>query len=119
MNGQQVNISGQDIVIMSKGEYTALVEQFDMAVERRRVELERNNAIDGRYLHRVLDRENPIKVYREWRGLQQNELAEKVGVAASYISNLESGKRKGDIFIYAKIARALDLDVDALVPLAD
>lgn len=33
-----------------------------------------------------------LKVIRVWRGLTQVELAEKCGIPANYISNMETGK---------------------------
>ena len=63
-----------------------------------------------------IDDENPIRVYRQWREYSVKELAEKVGVAPSYISNIENGKRDGTISLYQKIAKALDTDIIAILP---
>ena len=66
-------------------------------------------------VHRVLDGENPIKAYREYRGLTQKDLAEKVGLNPVYISQIETGKRVGSTRTLGKIAEALEVDLDDLV----
>jgi DNA-binding XRE family transcriptional regulator len=52
---------------------------------------------------RMLAGENTLKVIREWRGLTQQELADKSGRVKQYISQLETGTRK----IGRKTARVL------------
>jgi DNA-binding XRE family transcriptional regulator len=42
----------------------------------------------------------------------QKELAEATGLAAPYISQLETGKREGTIETFKKIAAALRVDID-------
>lgn len=37
-----------------------------------------------------------IKEWRKHRGLNQEELAERIGIARSYLSKIESGKRRYD-----------------------
>ncbi len=64
---------------------------------------------------RLIDGENRLKVWREYRGLKQGELAEQCGVTASYISQLESDKRDGTAKVLLKIAEVLDVDLDQLV----
>lgn len=73
--------------------------------------------IPNEVVHRIfVDDENPIRVYRQWRGYSVKELAEKVGVVPSYISNIENGKRDGTISLYQKIAKTLDTDIIAILP---
>ena len=51
--------------------------------------------------------ENPIRVLRQFRGLTQIELAtaESVQITQNYLSDLETGKRKGPLELHRKIAR--------------
>lgn len=60
--------------------------------------------------------ENPIKVMREHRGLTQAELAGRAGINRLYLSQLETGRRTGTVGKLRKIAAALDVDLDTLVP---
>lgn len=64
---------------------------------------------------RLIDGENPIKVYREYRGFTQNKLGGLVGLDQSYINQIEKGKRKGTAKNLKKIAEALKIEVDLLI----
>jgi mRNA interferase RelE/StbE len=64
---------------------------------------------------RLMAGENPLKVFREYRGLTQKELAKAAGLGAVYLSQIETGKRRGSTETLRKLARALDLDLDDLV----
>jgi predicted transcriptional regulator len=70
---------------------------------------------------RVVDRlaagENPIRALREWRELTQAELVASIGITQGYLSELEAGKRKGPAALHQKIARALGVPIDLLLPL--
>lgn len=63
----------------------------------------------------LVDGENPIKVYREYRGFTQAELAKKAGLSLMMIKKLESGETGGSIKTIKAIAEVLNLDVDDLI----
>lgn len=61
----------------------------------------------------LVDGENPLRVWREHRGMTQQQLADAAGFKKSYISNIENGRSmptRADTM--AKIAAALRVDVD-------
>lgn len=70
--------------------------------------------IPAEILRRELDGESPIKVWREYRGLTQQELADKAGISKPYLSQIESGKRQGTVETLAAVARALDVPLDVV-----
>jgi ribosome-binding protein aMBF1 (putative translation factor) len=63
---------------------------------------------------RLLDDENPLKVWREHRGLTQQALADAAGLPQSTIARLESGERKGAVDQMRKLAGALGINLDTL-----
>jgi DNA-binding XRE family transcriptional regulator len=67
---------------------------------------------------RLADGENPIRVLRQFRGQTQAELAAAVGIAQNYLSDLETGNRKGPLELHQKIARSLGIPLDLLAPIA-
>lgn len=71
--------------------------------------------IPGPVLHRLLDGEHPIKVWREHRELKQAELAERVGVSSAYLSQIEGRKREGKVGLYHSISNALEVSLDLLI----
>ena len=60
--------------------------------------------------------ENPVRVYRRHRELTQKELAARTGLHPVYISQVETGKRRGRARTIALIANALNVDIDDLIP---
>ncbi len=64
---------------------------------------------------RLLAEENPIKVYRNYRNLTQNELAAAVGINMGYLSQIETGRRGGSTKTLAALAKVLKVDVDDLI----
>jgi DNA-binding Xre family transcriptional regulator len=63
---------------------------------------------------RFLDGEHPVKVLREHRRISLRGLAEKAGISASYLSEIETGKKPGSFEAMARIATALDVSLDLL-----
>ncbi len=58
--------------------------------------------------------ESPIKLWREHRGLTQQELANRAGISKPYLSQIETGKRQGTVETLSAIARSLDVPLDIL-----
>jgi DNA-binding XRE family transcriptional regulator len=80
------------------------------ALERGEEEL-----IPSEVAYALLDGQNPIKVWRGYRGLTQLQLAEAGGISVPYLSQLESGKRKGSTEVLTAIAKALKLSLNDIV----
>jgi DNA-binding XRE family transcriptional regulator len=66
-------------------------------------------------LQRLIAAQNKIKVWREYRGLTQTDLAKQVGVSQSTIALLESGKHVGTLALFNGLAEALNLELDDLI----
>jgi transcriptional regulator with XRE-family HTH domain len=47
--------------------------------------------------------------------LTQQQVAEAAGISKSYLSQLESGQRKGSAEVLARVAKALNVSLDDLV----
>lgn len=62
----------------------------------------------------LLDGEQPIKVWREHRGLTQDVLAEKAGISKAYLCQIETRRRVGALKTLKALADALALKVDDL-----
>jgi DNA-binding XRE family transcriptional regulator len=67
---------------------------------------------------RLANGENPIRVLRQFRKETQAELAAAVGIAQNYLSDLETGNRKGPLELHKKIARSLGIPLDLLTSIA-
>lgn len=65
--------------------------------------------------NKLFDGDNPILVWRKFRGLTQANLANAVGISSAYLSQIESGKRSGTAEILNKIAQQLNISIDDLI----
>jgi len=103
-------------------EYLHLIEQAEMlddirdydaakaAIERGEEEL-----IPSEIVFAILDGKNPIKVWREFRQLTQQQLAKAAGISKPYLSQIETGKRRGTTEVITTIAKVLDISIDELI----
>jgi len=71
--------------------------------------------IPGEVVDALVDSQNPIRVWREYRGMTQRQLAKVAEISVPYLSQLESGKRKGSTSVLSAIARGLNLTLDDLI----
>lgn len=58
---------------------------------------------------------NPVKVYREHKGLTQQQLATQIGKSVAMIRKIENGESKASVSTMKAISKALDTDIDSLV----
>ena len=63
---------------------------------------------------RLVEGENPIKVWREFRGMTQEGLATACGVTSDYIGMVERGARHASRKLISRMAAVLDCDRDDL-----
>ena len=63
----------------------------------------------------LLSGENPVRVWREHRGLSASELARRASVSNAHIAAIESGASTGSAQTLRRIADALDTTMDMLV----
>lgn len=89
------------------------------AYDRAMAELERgeDEVVPEAVAHRLLaDEDHPLRVWREHRGLTQEALATSAGVGKSYISQLEAGRRSGSLGAMRRLAAALEVGIEDLLP---
>ena len=108
--------------IVPYDEYLQLIEQAEMLEDLRdydtiKAALERGDEqlIPAEVVYDILDGGNPIRVWRDFRGMTQGELAVKAGISVPYLSQLETGKRKGSTNVLSRLARALQVDLEDVV----
>ena len=101
--------------------YRRMVEEIERLQDARALDEamraldEGEELIPSEVVDSLLEGQNPIRVWRGYRGLTQRELAEAAGISVSYLSQLESGKRKGTTEVLTAIARALRVSLEDVV----
>ena len=122
MNVQIIEKAGMpEWAVIPYEAYQRLLEDAEMLQDVRDYDAAKQAVEDGEELvpsdvtYAILDGGNPIKVWREYRGLTQQKLASRAGISPSYLSQIESGKRTGTTAALAAIAAALNLALDDIV----
>lgn len=114
--------SGEEMVVLPRAEYDRLLEATEMAADvaafdevQRALAAGEEEFIPFEMVDRMLAGESPIRVWRQYRGLTLDQLAAKTGLAANYLSQIETGKRVGTVDKLKAIAEALNLTLDDIV----
>lgn len=124
MNIQIISNSDKEpaFAVLLYDDYTALIERVERLEDlcdcqdfEERLARGEEELIPGDVVERLVEGENPVRVWREHRGLTQEELGARTGLSGPYLSQIESGKREGTVKVFAALAKALDVDIDDLV----
>ena len=101
------------VQLIEKAEMAQDIEDYDRAKET--LEQGESELIPSDVIYAIMDGGNPIKTWREYRRISQQDMAEKAGISVPYLSQLETGKRKGSMQVLTAIAKALGLSLDQIV----
>jgi ribosome-binding protein aMBF1 (putative translation factor) len=114
-----------EVAILPRKEYEALAARAEEAEEDagtvRLVARARKEVAEGAPLipmeiaERIAAGDHPIRAMREWRDMTQMELSYRTNFGQGYISDLESGRRKGTVAALRTIAEALRVPLDLLI----
>jgi ribosome-binding protein aMBF1 (putative translation factor) len=114
-----------EVAILPRKDYEALAAKAQEADEDigtvRLVARARKEIVAGAPLipkeivDRIIAGENAMRVLREWRGKTQLDISYKTNIGQGYISDLESGRRKGTTAALKKIADVLKVPLDLIV----
>lgn len=122
MNIQTINRDGKpEYVVLPWADYQDLLEAAEDAIDsafldafRNKLASDEDETVPAAVLDALLAGANPVKVWREYRGLTQDVLAAQAGISKAYLCQIETGKREGAIKTLRAIATALDVTVDDL-----
>lgn len=117
---QTLSLAGEEFAVVPLAEYEALrnlaeEDAVDSAIIQRILEDPDQELVPFELSKRLADGEHPVRVWREHRGLKASELAASAGVPASYLSDIEKGKKPGSVNALKRLAAALNVTVDDLI----
>ncbi len=103
-------------VSLTRTTYDALIARNEELEDRlAAIEADDGSRIPHAVALAIMRGERPLAAFRRHRGLTLRGLAERTGIAASYLSEIERGRKPGSAAALARIAAALDTTVDALL----
>lgn len=106
---------GEELAILPRTELEALKDAADHARAIADYRAGRIPGLSPQETRALIDAPSPLAFWRKYRNQTQAVLAGSVGVAQNYLSEIENGKRGGDIALWLRLARALELPVEALI----
>ena len=113
---------GEEMAVLPRSELNALIEELEDWIDNEagakaaaayaRGEIE---AFPGELVSALIDGANPVRSFREHRGLAPPELAERAGLTIAALAEIECGAVDATGSVYSKLAAALGVDVDLLL----
>jgi ribosome-binding protein aMBF1 (putative translation factor) len=112
--------TGEDIVILSRKEYDRLLlaandDASDARAAKRAIARD-EEILTETELDELLSAKSSLSFWRKRRGLTQAELAKRADIAQGFLSEIEGGRKKGDVAVLQRIAAALEISLLDLVP---
>ena len=108
--------AGEELVVLSRQEYQDLIDARDHAMALRDVAFGAMETLGEAELDEYLAVSSALAFWRKRRGLTQALLAGRVGISQGFLAQIETGKRVGEVGLYARLARALHVRMEDLVP---
>ena len=122
MTVQIIEIAGNRMAVLPEDEYRRLLdvvedrEDRDVAIEAERRRSSGEEYVPASVVDSLLAGESPLKVWRQYRGLTQTELASRIDVSKMTISAMEKGSRPGSLKVWRALSEVLDVSLDDLLP---
>ena len=118
MNVETVEKQGEEYVLVPKAQYNQFLEDAEMLRDIREYR-EAKTVDEETYPSEVVNRlilreESPVRVYRDHRGLTQQQLADRSGVNRAFLAEIETGRKSGSVKTLKAIADALDVDLNSI-----
>ncbi len=109
-----------EFAVLAYGDYVRLAAAAEDAEDSAALEAfdstDDGERLPDHMVARLLDGDNPVRVWREHRGIKGTELAAASGIQPSYLSQIETGNREGSLAVLRRIATALGCTLDDLYP---
>lgn len=110
---------GEELAILPRRELEALKESLGHAQALAGFRAGQIPGLSTEETRALMDAASPLAFWRRYRKQTQSVLAGSVGVTQNYLSEIENGKRGGDVALWLRLARALELPVEILIEESD
>jgi DNA-binding XRE family transcriptional regulator len=121
MRIERITRHGKEFAVLSMDQLKKLMDDAEMLADvkaydaaKARIERGEDELIPLEITERRLAGENTVKIWREYRGLTQEDLAKASKVSRPMIAAIETRHKKGGIATLKKLAGALGVDLNHL-----
>lgn len=122
MNAEILTIKGEKFAVVPWALYEQCLEALEDAkdiADAKAIEADIKSGKGEYYpaeiVDAMIDGENMVKVFREYRGLTQEALALAINKSVEQVRKIESGKSEGSISTIKAIAGVLNVDISLLI----
>ena len=105
-----------DTITLTRAEYEDLIDARDHAIAMRDIASGAVETLTGAEVDDYLAAPTPLAFWRRHRGLTQAVLAGRIGIAQPSLAQAETGRRGLSAETWAKIAKALRVRMEDLLP---
>ena len=122
MTVQYIEIGGQRMAVLPEVEFRRLQEEAEELDDIRAAQAAERRAEEGEeyvpleLVDRLIAGDHPLRVWREYRGLSQQALGERVNLSKMTISGIETGRQDTNSKNWRALAAMLGVDVDDIMP---
>jgi len=109
---------GKRFVLVPEKTYDRMLEELEDLEDIRaydRAKAKHQEFVPLEIVKRLTAGKNPVRVWREYRELTQQLLADKADISKPYLSQIENGAREPSLSVIKRLAAALSVDVDDLI----
>ncbi|MCR9124182.1 MAG: helix-turn-helix transcriptional regulator [Phyllobacteriaceae bacterium] len=111
---QRIELAGTPYVLLPEDAYEELRDMAEARAVRTSI-AEGEETYPDAVVSALLDGENPVRAFRQWRGLKAADLARAAGLGPAYLSEIETGRKTGSAKALKALAVELDVDMALLV----
>jgi DNA-binding XRE family transcriptional regulator len=109
-------MTSKETVTLTRSEYESLINRnADLEDRLAAIDADDGSRIPHTIALAIIRGESPLSAFRAHLGITLRELARQTGISASYISEIERGRKVGSVTALARIATALETTIDTLV----
>jgi DNA-binding XRE family transcriptional regulator len=115
MKAEIIERKGRQFAVVPLKEFERLKHDAEMLGDIRAYDAAKSaseEAFPSIVADRLVAGESPIRVFREYRGLTQAQLARSAKIARPYLAELEAGRKRGSVAVLKAVAVALNLELD-------
>ncbi|MFO8154890.1 MAG: helix-turn-helix transcriptional regulator [Thiohalospira sp.] len=115
-----------EYAVVPYDQYQRMLERMEELIDlqetdkvRARMEAGKEESVPLELIKRIDGGESPVRVWREYRGIERRKLAEATDVGDRALYMIEAGKREPSTRVLRQLAERLNVDVDELLPPTD
>jgi DNA-binding XRE family transcriptional regulator len=124
---QIIHTDGEDLVVIARSDYEALLaragyDRSEDAMTARildatdaKIARGEDVALPTAVWAAIESGEHPLRAVRKFRGLTQNDVADRAGLRQGFIADIEAGRKTGSAASLKAIAAALGVPLDVIV----